>query len=120
MKNFILNFGKHKGQYFFDVPVNYQEWLLNQNFKANQHDFDGLKNGDLIEINKKNFSGHHGHIVTYDSYQFTFVNQNKKSITVSYIDDTQYTGIDSKIFVTNKIKKLQILKSTIISVTVLN
>jgi hypothetical protein len=29
-QNFILNFGKYKGQYFSSTPQSYQSWLLSQ------------------------------------------------------------------------------------------
>lgn len=32
MKNFILKFGKYKGQYFLSTPKSYQEWLLSQDW----------------------------------------------------------------------------------------
>ena len=32
MKNFILKFGKYKGQYFLNTPKSYQDWLLAQNW----------------------------------------------------------------------------------------
>lgn len=32
MKNFILKFGKYKGQFFLDTPKSYQDWLLNQDW----------------------------------------------------------------------------------------
>ena len=30
MENFVLKFGKHKGQFFLDTPKSYQNWLLSQ------------------------------------------------------------------------------------------
>lgn len=30
--NFILKFGKYKGQYFLDTPKSYQDWLLAQDW----------------------------------------------------------------------------------------
>ena len=32
MKNFILKFGKHKGEMFLSTPSSYQNWLLNQDW----------------------------------------------------------------------------------------
>jgi hypothetical protein len=32
MKNFILKFGKYKGQEFLSTPISYQKWLLAQNW----------------------------------------------------------------------------------------
>ena len=32
MTNFILKFGKYKGQNFLDTPMSYQHWLLEQNW----------------------------------------------------------------------------------------
>lgn len=32
MNNFILKFGKHKGEQFLNTPKSYQEWLLNQDW----------------------------------------------------------------------------------------
>ena len=32
MQNFTLKFGKYKGQQFLSTPVNYQNWLLSQDW----------------------------------------------------------------------------------------
>ncbi len=32
MTNFILKFGKYKGQLFLSTPKSYQDWLLNQDW----------------------------------------------------------------------------------------
>lgn len=32
MKNFILKFGKYKGQMFLSTPTSYQQWLLKQDW----------------------------------------------------------------------------------------
>ena len=32
MQNFILKFGKYKGQEFQSTPASYQQWLLNQDW----------------------------------------------------------------------------------------
>jgi hypothetical protein len=79
MKSYILKFGKHKGQNFFDTPVSYQEWLLRQEwfkeaaeimkiisdfedaeekvyqekFKANQDKIDYILNNALSVIGKR-------------------------------------------------------------------
>jgi hypothetical protein len=44
MINFILKFGKHKGQDFLSTPVSYQRWLLAQDW-FNMYEFaeKGLK-----------------------------------------------------------------------------
>jgi len=37
MANSILTFGKHRGKDIEDVPSNYLEWLVQQNFMEDDH-----------------------------------------------------------------------------------
>ena len=53
MQNFILKFGKHKGQMFFNTPVSYQKWLLSQDW------FKVLTNSELKPPTiSKNWNGY--------------------------------------------------------------
>jgi len=56
VKDFKLNFGKYKGQKLFSTPSNYYEWLLEQNFTANEEDYKNLKEGDEIVLNYRYFN----------------------------------------------------------------
>ena len=49
-QNFILKFGKHKGQMFLDTPKSYQQWLLNQDW------FKVPTQLDALGIAQKQFS----------------------------------------------------------------
>ena len=96
MENFILKFGKYKGQQFFDVPQSYQNWLLEQKFTVGQSEIDNLKEGDNINLIYRSVksqiggrSGTNGTNVSfkntyvYTSYQGFFIKQRKGSIMIN-------------------------------------
>ena len=49
MKNFILKFGKFKGQMFLSTPSSYQNWLLSQDWFKVPEDAQEIKKYALLE-----------------------------------------------------------------------
>lgn len=53
MTNFTLKFGKYKGQEFLSTPINYQNWLLSQDwFKAPVTNKLELIRKEMSQLNK--------------------------------------------------------------------
>lgn len=49
MKNFILKFGKFKGQMFLSTPSSYQSWLLSQDWFKIPEDAQEIKKYALLQ-----------------------------------------------------------------------
>jgi uncharacterized protein (DUF3820 family) len=53
--NLIVEFGKHKGQLWTRIPVDYLQWLINQKNENNKHkkDFDCYKKIAVAELDRR-------------------------------------------------------------------
>jgi hypothetical protein len=108
MTNFILTFGKYKGQDLYSTPLDYIDWLLKQKFVARQQDFDNLKEGDKIVFNYRYMRFAHEKEYSYDAIECTFIKQLDKHIVVSCTSD-----------VDGETLKHKYLKSTVASIEVI-
>jgi hypothetical protein len=108
MNNFILKFGKYKGQDLFSTPSDYRDWLVKQKFVARQEDFDNLKEGDKIVFNYRYMRFAHEKEYSYDAIECTFIKQLDKHIVVSYSSDLDGETLKHKY-----------LKSTVASIEVI-
>ena len=110
MNNFTLQFGKYKGQMFFSTPFDYQEWLINQKFVANQEQFDTLKEGDEIELNYR-YMKPYDNKFRFDVIKGTFVKQIDKTKSIVILrkntDDENY---NKEIWLKSTIARIEIIK----------
>ena len=62
MTNFILKFGKHKGQEFNSTPLSYQNWLLNQDWFKMPTELTPLQSAQkTISVLSNQINGWDGH-----------------------------------------------------------
>jgi uncharacterized protein (DUF3820 family) len=115
MKSYILKFGKHKGQNFFDTPVSYQEWLLKQDwfkqaadimkivsdFEEEQAKEDKAKaqaNQDKIDYVLKNASSIIGRNI--DAYGWQY---NNSGLMIGKISKIEFSEMQTD-FIVNSIR----------------
>ena len=97
MKNFILKFGKYKGQQFLSTPTSYQNWLLKQDwFKMPQESkevkYDVVK---LFTTEYRRGMGRSKEIVL-DNLTWEEANIHKDAMNIYQLDDTiQHYYIES-------------------------
>ena len=97
MQNFILKFGKHKGQAFLSTPVSYQKWLQAQDwFKMPKETttYDVVK---LFTTEYKIGNGISKETVLFD-LTWDEANIHKDNLNIYQLDDTiQYYYIESSL-----------------------
>jgi len=96
MQNFMLKFGKYKGQQFLSTPVSYQNWLIQQDwFKlpvAKEARYDVVK---LFTTEYKRGMGRSKEIVL-DNLNWEEANIHKDMMNIYHLDDTiQHFYIES-------------------------
>jgi ribosomal protein L19 len=95
---------------FFSTPFDYQEWLINQKFVANQEQFDTLKEGDEIELNYR-YMKPYDNKFRFDVIKGTFVKQIDKTKSIVILrkntDDENY---NKEIWLKSTIASIEIIK----------
>lgn len=86
-QNFILKFGKYKGQEFLKTPASYQQWLLKQDWFKMPTQLDALQEAQkTISKLSNNLKGWNGYsskgTATYDA----IFEQEKKIEDLLYCD----------------------------------
>lgn len=116
MQNFTLTFGKHRGQKIFDTPIQYYQWLLEQNFTAPKESYLPLEEGNKVVVNYR-FYKFPNKKPLFIAYEGTLLCVKDKYIMISIPQSSEIIDVKTnKIYIDNKPLKVKILKSTIASI----